>query len=261
MKRLLSVSAMAGIAGRIDYSGDDGPAKAASLNDPSCLALDNKGNIYFADRNNNVIRMVTRRTGIITTVAGDGTQGYSGDNGPATAAHLNNPVGVAIDTVGNIYIADALNHVIRKVTRATGIITRVAGIYGKQGYTGDGGPATSARLSDPLGVAVDLDGNIYIADKGNNIIRRVDTSTRIITTVAGIAGKQGEYSGDGLAATLALLNTSTSVAVNNAENILTADSANSAIRMITGSTGIIRISSEYVSCILNSKRSGCIQQS
>ncbi len=148
----------------------------------------------------NRIRKVSASTGIITTVAGNGSPDYSGDGGAATAAGLYYPYGVAVDAAGNLYIADTVDNRIRKVSASTGIITTVAG-NGSPGYSGDGGAATAAELYYPYGVAVDAAGNLYIADTGNNRIRKVSASTGIITTVAG-NGTAG-YSGDGGAATAA----------------------------------------------------------
>ena len=151
------------------YTGDGGLATSARLYYPRGVAVDASGNIYIADTGNNRIRMVTKSTGIITTVAGDGTRGYTGDGGLATSAGLYNPQGVAVDASVNIYIADYANHRIRMVTKSTGIITTVAG-DGQYGYTGVGGLAT---LYYPEGVAVDASGNIYIADTGNHRVRLV----------------------------------------------------------------------------------------
>jgi trimeric autotransporter adhesin len=183
---------------RAGYSGDGGQANSAQLR-ASGVAVDGTGNLYIADSGNNRIRKVTS-AGIITTVVGNGSQGYSGDGGPATSAQLNQPYGVAEDSTGNLYIADRTNTRIRKVTPA-GIISTVAG-DGSFGSSGDGGPATNARLYYPDGVAVDSTGNLYIADWGNNQIRKV-TPAGIISTVAG-NGSRG-YSGDGGPATSAQL--------------------------------------------------------
>jgi trimeric autotransporter adhesin len=201
-------------------SGDGGPATSAGLMNPSDVAVDGSGNIYIADTSNNRIRMVTKSTGIISTVAGTGVTGYSGDGGPAISAALSFPSCVAVDELGNIYIADAENNCIRMVMTSTGIITTVAG-SGVAGYSGDGGLATSAALSYPYGVAVDESGNIYIADTGNNCIRMVMKSNRIITTVVGarILG----YSGHGRLATLAALSYSYGIAVDGSGNLYVAD--------------------------------------
>ncbi len=218
------------------YSGDGGLATSAEVNIPYGLAVDTAGNIYIADLENNRIRKVTASTGIISTVAGNGTAGYSGDGGAATSAEINFPYGVAVDSAGNIYIADNGNQRIRKVTVSTGIISTVAG-NGIVGYSGDGGPATSAELDSPTGVAVDSAGNIYIADLENYRIRKVTASTGKISTVAG-TGTQG-YSGDGGPATSAELYYATGVAVDSAGNIYISDVVNERIRKVTAATGII----------------------
>jgi trimeric autotransporter adhesin len=218
------------------YSGDGGLATSATLNYPYGVAVDASGNIYIADSRSHCVRMVTKSTGIIATVAGDGTYGYSGDGGLATSATLNYPHGVAVDTSGNIYIADSWSHCIRLVTKSTGIITTVAGDKAS-GYSGDGGLATSATLNYPHGVAVDTSGNICIADTYNNRIRLVTKSTGIITTVAG-NGTHG-YSGDRGLATSATLNYPYGVAVDTSGNIYIADSWNNRIRLVTKNTGII----------------------
>lgn len=173
---------------------------------------------------------------VITTAAGIGSQGSSGDGGAATAAQLSQPHRVAVDAAGNLYIADSGNYRIRKVDAATGIISTVAGT-GAQGSSGDGGAATSAKLSQPKGVALDAAGNIYIADTANNKIRKVTVSTGVIDTVAG-TGSPGS-SGDGGAATSAKLKQPESVAVDAAGNIYIADTSNHTIRKVDASTGNI----------------------
>jgi uncharacterized repeat protein (TIGR03803 family) len=216
--------------------GDGGSAITASLSDPANVAIDASGNIYLADHSNNRIRKITASTGIITTVAGNGTASYSGDGSAAIAAGLNNPWGVAVDATGNIYIADYANNRIRKVTVSTGIITTVAGI-GTPGYSGDGSAATSAGLYYPTGVAVDASGNIYIADSYTQRIRKVSVGTGIITTVAG--NGTPSYSGDGSTATSASLMNPRGVALDAAGNIYIADCANQRIRKVTAASGII----------------------
>jgi pimeloyl-ACP methyl ester carboxylesterase len=170
-------------SGTLGYSGDGAAATSAELNYPGGVAVDAQGNIYIADTDNSRVRMVSPN-GIITTVAGNGTPGYSGDNGIATSAELNWPYGVAVDASGNIYIADDQNHLIRKVSPG-GIITTVAG-DGTRGYSGDNGPAISAELNWPSGVAVDVFGNLYIADTGNSRIREVILSSPPAPTISGL---------------------------------------------------------------------------
>ena len=164
--------------GTIYDSGDNGPAVNAGLGGPVGGAVDSSGNLYIVDNSSSTIREISN--GTITTVAGNGTQGYGGDGGPSTHAELYTPWGIAVDSSGNIYIADTYNDRIRKVSN--GVITTVAGT-GVEGYNGDGGPATSALLSQPEGVAVDSSGNLYIADSGNGRVRKV--SGGVIATIAG----------------------------------------------------------------------------
>ena len=170
--------------GESGFSGDDGKAIEARLKIPAGLTFDKKGNLYIADRNNHRIRKVDTR-GIITTVAGNGTAGFSGDGGKATQAQLNLPSGVAVDDKGNIYISDRSNNRVRVVDNK-GTITTFAG-NGGDGYSGDSGPATKAQLSKPFGLALDKKGNLYIADRENNRVRKVNPQG-IITTVAGDGG-------------------------------------------------------------------------
>jgi uncharacterized protein (TIGR03437 family) len=209
-------------------SGDRGPATSAQLNQPTAVAADFAGNLYISDTGNIRIRKVS--SGVITTVAGNGTPGFSGDNGPATSARLFGPSGLAADSAGNIYIADADNGRVRKVSN--GVVTTVAG-NGAHGYSGDNGPATSAQLSGPLGVAVDASGNLYIADFYVNRIRKV--ANGVITTVAG-DGTQG-FGGDNGPATSASMFWPGSVAVDSAGNLYIADSYNNRIRKV--SNGVI----------------------
>ena len=210
------------------FSGDDGPATSAQLNAPSGVAVDPAGNLYIADYGDNRIRKVSN--GVITTVAGNGTSGNIGDNGPATGAQLNYPTGVAVDSAGNLYIADQYNHRIRKVSN--GVITTVAG-SGTAGFSGDNGPATSAQLYYPAGVAVDAAGNLYIADTWNSRVRKV--SNGVITTVAG-SGTEG-FSGDNGPNTSAQLAGPGGVAADSAGNLYIADTSNYRIRKV--SNGVI----------------------
>ena len=208
------------------FSGDNGPATSAQLNDPWGIAADSAGDLYIADSSNYRIRKVTN--GVITTVTGGGSS--IGDNGPATSAQLNWPAGVAVDTVGNLYIADTDNNRIRKVSG--GVITTVAG-NGTPGFSGDNGPATSAQLNHPFGVAVDSAGSLYIADDYNDRIRKV--SGGVITTAAG-NGTEG-FSGNDVLATSAPLDHPTGVAVDSAGNLYIADSENN--RICAVSNGVI----------------------
>jgi len=215
--------------GSFDYKGDGGAATAAALFDPTSVAVDIHGDLFIADSGNNVIREVTSN-GIITTVAGTGTAGYTGNGGPATSAELDDPTGVAVDSSGDLFIADSGNNVIREVT-PSGIITTVAGT-GTGGYSGDGGTATSAQLNDPTGIALDSSGDLFIADSGNNVIREVTGGT--IGTVAG-NGTAG-YTGDGSAATAAELNLPQGVAVDSSGDLFIADTGNNVIREVTSGT-------------------------
>ena len=219
------------------YSGDGGAATSAKLYNPIGVAVDASGNLFIADFYNNRIRKVST-SGVITTVAGNGTSGYSGDGGAATSAELNYPISVAVDGSDNLYIVDYNNTVIRKVA-TNGTISTVAG-NGITGYSGDGGAATSAELNGLIGVAVDGGGNLYIADPGNNRIRKVSTNG-IITPVAGNgynAGIGGGYSGDGGAATSAALYYPQSVYVDGSGNLYIADAGNNRIRKVS-TNGII----------------------
>jgi sugar lactone lactonase YvrE len=215
------------------YSGDGGAASTAELSWPRGVSLDAGGNLYIADTSNDRIRRVDAASGIVTTVVG-GTQGSSGDGGPAISAELSYPEGVTSDAAGNLYIADTLNNRIRKVDAATGIITTVAG-NGTGGFGGDGGLATNALLDVPAAVALDTSGDIYVADTGNNCIRRVDAITGIIITVAG-DGNAG-FSGDGGPATKAELTTPFGIAVDASGNLYIPGDLR--IREVSAATAII----------------------
>jgi sugar lactone lactonase YvrE len=175
------------IAGGGSTLGDGGPATDAQLNDPANVYADNIGNIYIAENGGNRIRKINI-TGIITTIAGIGTEGLSGDGGPATNAQLYGPSGMLMDASGNLLFSERGNSRIRKINLTTGIITTVAGknASGIGGYTGDGSPATAALLGGPISFVIDKYGNIVIGDNGNNVIRKVDAVTGIITTIAGV---------------------------------------------------------------------------
>lgn len=180
----------------IGDAGDGGQAIAAKLNKPSAVALDASNNIYIADEGNHRIKKVNASTGIITTVVGIGSAGYTGDGGLATAAQLNAPTALALDGSGNIYISDNGNNVVRKVTVATGVITTFAGT-GIAGFSGDGGLATLAMLDNPRSIVLDASANLYIADANNNRIRMVDGSGIISTVVGTGAPAANPHQGNG----------------------------------------------------------------
>ena len=219
--------------GTAGFSGDSGPAPAAELNHPVGILF--AGNVgYIADASNNRIRMING-SGTISTIAGNGTAGYSGDGAAATAAKLNGPASIAIDAAGNLYISDYTNNRIRKIT-AAGIISTYAG-NGIAGSTGDGGAATAAEISGPSGIALDGAGNLYIPDYNNNKVRKV-SATGTMTTIAGTG--VNSYFGDGGLATAARLSGPRGVCFDNSGNLYIADDFNNVIRMVTnvGQAGI-----------------------
>lgn len=222
--QLVSTVAGNGLAG---FSGDGGPAISAQLDTATCIALDLAGNLYINVQKSNRVRKVGV-SGIITTVAGNGATGYGGDGGPATAARLAGNWGMAVDAFGNIYISDQGNHRIRKVS-STGIITTVAGT-GTSGFSGDGGPATDAKMNAPLGIAVDPSGNVYFSDSYNFCVRKIDAAG-IITTVAGIPGSAG-FGGDGGPATSARLQYIWGLALDAAGNLYMCDAPNDRVRRV-----------------------------
>ncbi len=207
------------------FSGDGGPALAASFDTPFDVAVDGTGNLWIADTNSRRVRHVDLG-GTITTAAGNGGP-FAGDGGPATGAILNYPYGVALDGKGNVYLADAYNNRIRKIA-SNGTISTVAG-NGTAGFSGDGGPALNAELNTPSGISLDNAGNIYIADTYNDRIRSVSTSG-VITTIAGSGSTPG-YSGDGGPAVAAVLDAPRGVVVQGS-NVFVADSVNNRVREI-----------------------------
>jgi len=219
------ISTVAG-NGTQGYSGDGGQAISAELYYPTGVAFDASNNMYIVDAYNNRIRMINT-SGVITTIAGNGTAGYSGDGAAAISAELNGPSGIAILPSGELFIADAYNQRVRRVSNS-GIITTVAG-NGTQGFSGDGAQATAAKLFIPLGVAIDGASNLYIADLGNARIRMVNTAG-IINTIAG-NGVVG-YSGDGVAATASELNAPSGVTIDASGNLYIADQSNNRIRKV-----------------------------
>jgi hypothetical protein len=231
----ISTVAGTGVAG---FNGDNLPASQAQLANPIGLAVDRAGNLYIADAGNERIREVNAQTGVITTVAGTGTQGFSGDGFAAFVAQLNWPTGVAVDFLGNLFIADSGNSRIRQVSAMTGNISTVAGTE-TPGFSGDSGPAALAQLNNPYAVAVDLSDNLYVADLAGvsgaagtgGRIRFVAAGSGIITTVAGngVAG----FNGDGIAAIDANLNNPIAIAVDPGANLLIADFGNNRIRIVS----------------------------
>ncbi len=221
--------------GAAGYNGDGIDAKTALLNKPQGIAVNKNGDIYIVDQYNQRVRKIDALTGLISTIAGNGVPGYNGDEIPATEAELAYPVGMALDTAGNIYIADQVNNRIRKITISDGIIHTIAG--GGTNGLGDGGLATNASLSTPLGIAIDKWGNIYISDSQNFRIRKINASDGIINTIAG-NGSYG-YSGDGGPAKNASIAIIFSVAVDTSGNIYLPDFVNGPLRMINAKDSTI----------------------
>lgn len=225
------INTIAGI-GVEGFSGDGGPAISAMIGRPVALAFDGSGNLYFADSTNQRIRKITT-AGTILTVAGNGVDAYSGDGGQAVSASLGFPIGIAFDPSGNLYVADGDNNRVRKITPG-GIISTVAG-NGQGTFAGDGGQAASASINIPSDVAVDSQTNLYIADAGNNRVRKVDSSGTI-TTVAG-TGNNG-YSGDGSSAVQAMLNYPWGLTTDQTGGVYIADRVNNRVRFIAGNISI-----------------------
>lgn len=221
--------------GPLARSGDGGPAVSAGIGNPYGLAVDDQGNLYFSDTFNHVVRKVSAADGTIITVAGSGVLGFSGDNGPATEARLQRPLGIAVDRSGNLYIADSQNNRIRRVAAATGIITTIAGMS-QAGFNGDNGPAVNAILNAPAGVAVADDGSVYIADTSNGRIRQIRNGT--ITT---IAGGGGNTSVDPVAAIRASLGAVNSVALDGQGNLLIAETGFKRLRTLRLEDGMLQL--------------------
>ena len=264
----------------MNYSGDGGPANQAQIWDPWSVAFDKAGNMYIADTGNSVIRKVDAATGVISTIAGTGDAGHSGDGGKATQAKLNSPIGIAVDPSGNVYFSDLSPSVIRKITQSTGIITDVAGVFSavrsanprglamdaagnlyiaergshkilkfspatsstvivagsSQGFGGDGQTLDKALLSLPQAVAFDGAGNLYIADNGNHRVRMISADFKSISTVAGSGARGAD--GDGGPALSASFSDVFTIAADNAGNVYVADTYNGKVRMIGGDGSI-----------------------
>lgn len=253
------ISTVAG-NGKSSYTGDGGAAAEATLNTPNGVAIDGAGNLYIADTGNSVVRVISAATGIITTVAGNGTSptvtennsNQVGDGGPATAANLNQPWGIAVDGSGNLYIADTFDHRIREVSAASGTIETIAGdgftaADGAGGYNGDSILAASAKLNYPYSVAFDPSGNMYIADAGNARVRVVAavngtiTAASTITTLAGTgtAGESTDCTQTPLVANQTQLYYPESVAVDAAGNVYIADTQNAEILKVNAASGML----------------------
>jgi sugar lactone lactonase YvrE len=216
--------------GTAGYTGDGGQATSAELSGPEATTVDAEGNLYIANGAAPSVRKVDAATGVITTVAGNGVAGYAPDGSAAASVSIRPPMDIVVDGAGNLYFAELDTSSIRKVDAATGILTTYAGINRSPGYTGDGGPATSAQITYPASIAMDRAGNLYIADFTNNAVRKVDAATGIISTVAG-NGTKG-YSGDNGPATSASLADPLDVTVDDSGNLYIADTDNRAIRKV-----------------------------
>ena len=231
------ISTIAGTGG-YGYNGDNIQATAATLYSPHEIAIDSYDNLYICDVLNNRIRKVDT-TGIITTIAGNGGSGYVGDGNAATSGAIGEPYGVAIDASGNIFFADVTSNKVFKIN-TSGILSTIAGDGSGFGYNGDNIPATSAKLYQPFGMAVDAYGNVYFADLYNNRIREVDTRG-IITTYAG-DGMQG-HSGDGGLAIDAELYGPVWITLNAMGDLFIADNANNRIRYIRNTVSVNTVNS------------------
>ncbi|MEG9435906.1 Ig-like domain repeat protein [Edaphobacter sp. HDX4] len=214
-------------------TGDNGPASAATLDRPMALAVNNKGDLFIADSGAHRVRRIDAGTGVITTVAGIGVQGYDGDQGDASAALLDSPQGLAVDGSGNLYLSDTHNQRVRRIDAKTGVISTVSGT-GAFGFAGDSGASTHAELALPRGLAVDLQGNVYLADSANHRVRRIDAATGTITTLAG-DGVQN-FAGDGGAPDAASLDSPNSVALSQSGLVTLADTKNQRVRQVSDET-------------------------
>ncbi|MBP6823141.1 MAG: hypothetical protein KA368_16450, partial [Acidobacteria bacterium] len=230
------ISTIAGIPRAAGFSGDGELATTARLNQPAGVAIDGSGNVYISDVTNNRIRKITAADGKISTIAGNGQAGSTGDGGPATAASLNFPYGLVVDKNGDVYFAEFSSNRIRKITVSTGIISTVAGT-GTATYNGDDRPATEAAVNAPINVTFDNNGNLVIADSGNNRIRRINSADGKISTIAG-TGASG-FTGDGGLATEARMTTPAGVVFDSSGNYYFADRGNSRIRKVTAGTNTI----------------------
>jgi DNA-binding beta-propeller fold protein YncE len=223
--------------GEQGFAGDGGPADRAVLNGPFDVGFDAGGNLYFSDTFNHRIRRVDARIGIITTCAGSGEAGYSGDGDAAIRARLNEPYGIAVDRMANVYIADRHNHCVRRVDGASGAITTVAG-NGAAGYSGDGGPASRAGMVEPNGLALDpTQHRLFVADVADHRVRVVDLATGTISTFAGTGA--GQHSGDGGPAAAAGIFGARAVKVAADGTVFILERQGSTLRAVDPGTGIV----------------------
>lgn len=222
--------------GSLTYAGNGSLGINTGM-DPNGLAFNSSGDIYLADYTNNSIRKIDHITGVITTVAGNGTAGFSGDGGPATSAQLNAPGEIILNAAGDLFICDYNNNRIRKVDHNTGFISTIAGTGTTSGYSGDGGPAVNAKLYHPNDLLINAAGDLYIADFGNDVIRSIDHTTNIISTIVG-TGSNG-YTGDGGPATGATFLGLGDIAFNSAGDLYINDHYNYVVRKVDHTTGII----------------------
>ena len=216
--------------GEAGYTGDGGPAADATLREPFLCAFDPNGNLFFCEARNHIVRRVDAVSGIVTTVAGTGEQGYSGDGGPAVNATMNEPYSLEVDADGSIYIVDRLNAAVRRVDGGTGTITTVAGT-GEPGYSGDGGPGSAAQLREPNDCFLDGRGGLLIADIQDQRIRRLDLATGVINTFAGNGEKI--RGGDGMPATQASFLGSRAVCMDSRGNTFIAEREGNGVRIVT----------------------------
>ena len=231
----VSTVAGTGIAGT---SPDGTKATLASLDLPVALALNPAGDLYFADARTHLVRRIDHISGLIRTVAGSGIQGFGGDGGPAIAAALDTPSGIALDTIGNLYLADAHNHRVRRVDASTGLIASVAGT-GQPGFSGDGGQGLRAALNLPRGLTLDAAGNLFLVDARNQRLRRIDAVTGQIATIAG-DGTQA-FAGDAGPAVAASLDSPRSVSLSPAGLPTVSDASNARVRQVDATARISTI--------------------
>ena len=222
--------------GEKGYAGDGGPATQAQLNEPYEVRFDQAGNLYFVEMQNAVIRKVDRASGIISTVAGTGTPGFSGDGGPATQAQFNQPHSIAFDAAGDLYVADIRNNRIRKIARKTGIISTFSGT-GEQIMAPDGSPVQGASLNEPRAMDFDSKGDMYLALRRGNAVYRIDMKALTLHHIAG-TGESG-YEGDGGPAKLAKLSGPKGISIGPDGGVYIADTESHTIRRIDQQTGVI----------------------